>query len=85
MVDATGTDFVLGGGRNGLTAGSVPAVAAVWRQALGAAQYVWLTPYNTVRIAWTPALEAYFYRHFVPVQGPWEPLSLYARKSLRQR
>jgi hypothetical protein len=85
MVDATGTDFVLGGGRNGLTAGSVPAVAAVWRRAFGAAQYVWLTPYNMVRIAWTPALEAYFYRHFVPVQGPWEPLSLYARKSLRRR
>jgi len=84
MVDATGTDYVLGRGRNGLTAGSVPAVAAVWRQALGTAQYVWLTPYNAVRIAWTPALEAYFNSHFVLVQGPWAPLSLYARKGLRQ-
>src|SRR6266568_4146974 len=84
MVDATGTDYVLGRGRNGLTAGRVPAVAAVWRQALGTAQYVWLTPYNAVRIAWTPALEAYFNSHFVLVQGPWAPLSLYARKGLRQ-
>jgi hypothetical protein len=83
MVDATGTDYVLGHGRNGLTAGQVPAVAAVWRQAFGAAQYVWLTPYNPVRIAWTPALEASFRRQFVLVQGPWAPLSLYVRKNLR--
>jgi len=82
MVDATGTDFVLGHGRNGFTAGSVPAVAAVWRQAFGAAQYVWLTPYNTRRIAWTPALRTYFTRHFALVRGPWAPLSLYVRKGL---
>jgi hypothetical protein len=80
MVDATGTDFVLGHGRNGLTAGRVPAVAAAWRQAFGAAQYVWLTPYNPVRIAWTPALRTYFRSHFVLVRGPWAPLSLYARR-----
>jgi alpha-1,2-mannosyltransferase len=83
MVDATGTDYVLGHGRNGLTAGRVPAVAAVWRQAFDAAQYVWLTPYNTVRIAWTPGLLAYFQRHFVPIQGPWAPLTLYARTGQR--
>ena len=82
MVDATGTDFVLGHGRNGFTAGSVPAVAAVWRQAFGAAQYVWLTPNNTRRIAWTPALRTYFTRHFALVRGPWAPLSLYVRKGL---
>jgi alpha-1,2-mannosyltransferase len=84
MVDATGTDYVLGHGRNGLTSGRVPAVAALWRQAFGAAQYVWLTPYNAVRIAWTPALRAYFGSHFVPLHGPWAPLSLYVRKSLRR-
>jgi len=82
MVDATGTDYVLGHGRNGLTAGRVPAVAAVWRKAFDAAQYVWLTPYNTLRIAWTPGLEAYFHSHFTPVSGPWAPLSLYVRKDL---
>jgi hypothetical protein len=80
MVDATGTDYVLGHGRNGLTAGRVPAVAALWRQAFGAAQYAWLTPYNAVRIAWTPSLRAYFRSHFVPVRGPWAPLMLYARR-----
>lgn len=80
MVDATGTDYVLGHGRNGLTAGRVPAVAALWRQAFGAAGYVWLTPYNPVRIAWTPALRAYFRSHFVPVGGPWAPLRLYVRR-----
>jgi hypothetical protein len=80
MVDATGTDYVLGHGRNGRTAGSVPAVAAVWRQAFRTARYVWLTPENTVRIAWTPALRAYFGSHFVPVRGPWAPLMLYARR-----
>ena len=80
MVDATGTDFVLGHGRNGRTAGRVPAVAAAWRQAFGAAQYVWLTPYNPVRIAWTPALRAYFRSHFRLIKGPWAPLSLYARR-----
>jgi len=85
MVDATGTDYVLGHGRNGLTAGRVPAVAAVWRQAFGVAQYVWLTPYNALRIAWTPGLLAYFQRHFVPVPGPWAPLALYARAGLRGR
>ncbi len=82
MVDATGTDFVLGHGRNGLTAGSVPAVAAVWRQALGKAEYVWLTPYNAVRVGWTPALQAYFQSQFVPVNGPWAPLILYVRGRL---
>jgi alpha-1,2-mannosyltransferase len=82
MVDATGTDFVLGQGRNGLTAGRVPAVAAAWRQAFGAAQYVWLTPDNAVRIAWTPALRAYFRHQFVPLSGPWAPLSLYVRHGL---
>jgi hypothetical protein len=80
MVDATGTDYVLGHGRKGLTAGRVPAVAAVWRQAFRTARYVWLTPENTVRIAWTPALRAYFGSHFVPVRGPWAPLMLYARR-----
>jgi alpha-1,2-mannosyltransferase len=83
MVDGTGTDFVLGHGRNGFTAGRVPAVAAVWRQAFGTAQYALLTPVNTRRIAWTPALRSYFALHFVLVHGAWQPLSLYIRKGLR--
>jgi hypothetical protein len=83
MVDGTGTDFVLGHGRDGFSAGSVPAVAAVWRQAFGAAQYVLLTPVNARRIAWTPALRSYFRRNFVLVRGSWPPLSLYARRGAR--
>ncbi len=40
VVDGTGTSYALGHGQSALTAGSVPAVAAVWRRAFGAAQYV---------------------------------------------
>ncbi len=83
IVDGTGTDFVLGHGKDGFSAGSVPAVAAVWRQAFGAAQYVLLTPVNARRIAWTPALRSYFTRNFVLVHGSWPPLSLYVRKGAR--
>jgi alpha-1,2-mannosyltransferase len=82
MVDATGTDYVLGRGRNGLTAGTVPAAAQVWRQAFGAAQYVWLTPQNYLRIAWTPALYRYFAQHFTLIPETSDPLLLYARNGL---
>src|ERR1022692_166546 len=83
MVDGTGTDFVLGHGKNGFSAGRVPAVAAVWRQGFRGAQYVLLTPVNGRRIAWTPALRSYFTRNFVLVRGSWPPLSLYARRGTR--
>jgi alpha-1,2-mannosyltransferase len=82
MVDATGTDYVLGKGRNGLTAGAVPAAEQVWRQAFGAAQYVWLTPQNYLRIAWTPALYRYFAQHFTLIPETSDPLLLYARNGL---
>ncbi|MEP7025144.1 MAG: hypothetical protein ABJB47_15390, partial [Actinomycetota bacterium] len=82
MVDATGTDYVLGHGRNGLTAGTVPAAEAVWRQAFGTAQYVWLTPQNYLRIAWTPALYRYFAQNFVLIPETSDPLLLYVRKGL---
>jgi hypothetical protein len=80
MVDGTGTSYALGHGQSPLTSGRVPAVAALWRQAFGAARYVLLTSYNSNRIAWTPALRAYFRDNFVLVSGHWAPLSLYARK-----
>jgi len=82
MVDATGTDYVLAKGRNGLTAGTVPAATQVWRQAFGAAQYVWLTPQNYLRIAWTPALYRYFAQHFTLIPETSDPLLLYARDGL---
>jgi len=80
VVDGTGTSYALGQGRSAQQAGSVPAVAALWRQAFRAARYVLLTPYNPYRIAWTPQLTAYFRDHFRPVSGNWAPLTLYARQ-----
>ncbi len=79
VVDGTGTSYALGQGRSAVTAGTVPAVAAVWRQAFGTARYVLLTRYNTYRIAWTPQLRAYFRQNFTSVSGPWAPLQLYMR------
>ena len=79
MVDATGTDYVLGQGRNGLSAGAVPAAEAAWQQAFRTAQYVLLTPYQYLRVAWTPSLTRYFDANFTYVDGDWWPLVLYAR------
>jgi hypothetical protein len=81
IVDGTGTSYALGQGQGALTAGSVPAVAALWRQAFGAARYVLLTSYNPYRIAWTPQLRTYFRNDFAPVRGNWAPLELYVRKA----
>jgi alpha-1,2-mannosyltransferase len=80
IVDGTGTSYALGHGQSPVTSGRVPAVAALWRQAFGAASYALLTSYNSNRIAWTPALRAYFRDNFVLVRGDWAPLSLYVRK-----
>jgi alpha-1,2-mannosyltransferase len=84
VVDGVGTDLALGHGRNGVTgAGRVPAVHAVWDEALRTAQYVWLSSkldsVEARRIAWTPALRAYFVAHFRPVHGPGLPDNLYRR------
>ena len=81
VVDGTGTSYALGQGRSALTAGGVPAVAAVWWQAFRSARYVLLTPYNPNRIAWTPQLRAYFRDNFAGVSGNWAPLRLYVRKA----
>jgi hypothetical protein len=85
IVDGEGTDLALSGGRNGVTgAARFPAVRAVWDRALRGAQYVWLsTTLSGVedrRIAWTPALRAYFSAHFRPVRGDGVPPNLYKRR-----
>jgi 4-amino-4-deoxy-L-arabinose transferase-like glycosyltransferase len=81
MVDGTGTDLALsGGGTAGTGAGRSPAVAAEWRQAFTHAQYVWLSVNNRVRIAWTPALQAYFASHFAPVLTDARGDTLYRRQ-----
>jgi hypothetical protein len=78
MVDAIGTDYALGSGRNGVTgAGRVPALQTVWRTALAHAQYVWIAcpPQagagckSNRRIPWTPSLTEYFSHHFRRVPG----------------
>ena len=69
MVDGLATDYALSHGRNGDTgAGRVPAVAAAWRDMFTHAQFAWLSGrFSGRRIAWTPALHAYFWAHFRPV------------------
>src|SRR5260370_38406055 len=81
VVDGTGTSYALGQGRSAWTAGTVPAVAAVWQQAFRAARYVLLTPYNQYRIAWTPQLRAYFQHNFASVGGNRAPPQLYLPKT----
>jgi alpha-1,2-mannosyltransferase len=82
MIDPLNTDYALSPGRDGLNgAGRVPAVAAIMRNAFGHAQYVWLAGvYNRRRIAWTPALRAYFSRNFARVLYDDKGDTLYVRK-----
>ncbi len=84
--DGTGANYALSKGRSTATgAGRVPAVAAVWRSAFEHAQYIWLTALNRRRIAWTPALTAYFKANFVHVANHTHDLRLYVRKGLHTR
>jgi hypothetical protein len=83
MVDTLGTDLALSGGLKPSTgAGSVPAVASLWRKAFEHSQYVLLTGINYRRVPWTPALQSYLRAHFVLVPQPDRRLTLYARKGL---
>jgi hypothetical protein len=86
MIDPLATDYALSPGRDGLSgAGRVPAVAAVMRSAFDHAQYVWLSgTYNRRRIAWTPALHAYFRRDFVRVLTDHRGDALYRRRGLHR-
>jgi hypothetical protein len=68
MLDGLGTDLALSAGRKpGTGAGSTPAVARVWWQEFSHAQYIWLTPVNARRVAWSAGLRAYFASHFAQV------------------
>ena len=84
--DGTGANYALSKGRSTATgAGRVPAVAAIWRSAFEHAQYIWLTALNRRRIAWTPALTAYFKANFVHVANHTHDLRLYVRKGMHSR
>ena len=66
--DGTGVNYALSNGLNTATgAGQVPAVAHLWRSALAHSQYVWLSFHQVKRIPWTPAITAYFHRHYVRI------------------
>jgi hypothetical protein len=82
MIDPLGTDYALSPGRDGTQdAGRVPAVAVIMRDALARAQYVWLAGgYNHRRIAWTPALHAYFTAHFTRILTDSKGDALYVRR-----
>jgi Glycosyltransferase family 87 len=88
MVDAIGTDYALGSGRNGVTgAGRIPALQTVWRTALAHAQYVWIACppeagagcKSNRRIPWTPSLTAYLSHHFRRIPGTEALGYLYVR------
>ena len=83
MVDAIGTDYALGHGRDASSgAARYPAVQAAWTGAFRHAQYVWLSlRFNQRRIAWTPALRSYFRDHFTRVYTDGKSDALYARTS----
>jgi hypothetical protein len=81
MVDSLATDLALSNGKKPSDgAGYVPAVATFWRQAFAHAQLVLLSHNNAGRIAWTPALRAYFAASFVELKSPWKQVTLYKRK-----
>jgi hypothetical protein len=81
MLDGTGTDLALSAGGTPATgAARNPAVVAAWQQELAHAQYAWFSALSYHRIAWTPALRAYFSRHFVPVMQDQRGDILYRRR-----
>jgi alpha-1,2-mannosyltransferase len=84
MIDALATDYALTPGRDGLNgAGRNAKVAAIMRNAFTRAQYIWLAgTYNRRRIAWNPALRAYFKDNFVRVLHDNRGDALWVRKSL---
>ena len=86
LVNGVGADLALSHGRRPSDgAGYVPAVAAAWRQAFSPAQFVLLSHNNERRIAWTPALRAYFAANFVELKPHWNGATLYKRRGLDLR
>jgi hypothetical protein len=66
--DGLGTDLALSDGLTPATgAAQVPAVARAWWRAFDHAQFAWLSEHSWRRIAWPPALLAYFQRDFKPI------------------
>src|SRR5215468_159713 len=86
MVNSIGTDLALSHGRTPSDgAGRFSAVAAVWQETFAHAQLVMLSQLSKNRIAWTPALKAYFDANFVQLKSPWKRATLYKRKGFDLR
>ena len=71
VVDSLAATLVSG---NGVSvqggAATLPQVVAEWQSIFGRAQYVWLSPTNTRRIPWSPALTLWFSAHFQELSTP---------------
>jgi hypothetical protein len=81
--DGVGANLALSHGRSAHAgAGYVPAVAAMWHDAFAHAQYVLLTPHDSTRIAWSPALTTYFGNNFHQVVRFTPHNVLYARNGI---
>jgi len=74
VVDTVGTLIATTQGRDFAAGpGVLQADTQVWQQAFEHADYVWLigrNGYTGARIAWTPALHAYFADHFTLIAMP---------------
>jgi hypothetical protein len=80
--DGLGTDLALSNGLTPATgAGDVPAVARLWSQAFRHAQFVWFTDHSWRRVAFSPAVLAYFQHHFRVVSTDGFGDTLYASVS----
>jgi hypothetical protein len=65
--------------------GRLRAAAGVWQEAFSHAQLVLLPHKNAGRIAWTPALKAYFDANFVQLKSPWKGTTLSKRRGFDLR
>ena len=93
LVDAVGTLIATTDGKDFVAGTAVLAAdTRTWQQVFEHAEYVWLAGNNGftgARIAWTPALHAYFVSHFrlIGLAGSFlgvenvPPAGLYARKA----
>jgi hypothetical protein len=86
MDDGTGADLALSHGLKPSTgADKVPAVVDMWRDAFEHAQYVLLSRGSVKRVAWTPALHAYFHRSFRLIASVRTGDALYVRDGVHPR